>query len=221
MDRSPAKAALAVLNNALWCDAVCRAHVCRTEWGESLWRCLDNPPSFYPHAITLVPNALLDGGLPVVIKDSFADLDFTSSGYEVMFDAEWIWAEPSVAAQVFAWSRVVNAPDLIEWERAWRGSPSDFIQFPSAMLNDPGVAFMAVREEGKIAGGCVLNASPPVVGLSNVFGTMDGLWGDLCAAASLVFSGMAVVGYEDGESLLGALEAGFESVGPLRVLVRK
>jgi len=221
MDCTPEKAALAVLNNALWCDAVCRAHGCRTEWSESLWRRLDSPPPFYPHAITLVPKVLSFTGVPAVIKDSFADLDFVTLGYEVMFDAEWIWAAPSVASPVLLWSRIASAAELIEWEEAWRGEASDFIQFPSTLLDERGVAFMAARKGGKIVAGCILNETLPAVGLSNVFGSHGGLWPDLRAAAALVFPGSLIVGYEGGESLSSALTAGFVSMGPLRVLIRK
>jgi len=200
---------------------VCRAHGCRTEWSESLWRCIDNPPPFYPHAVARVANALLGGELPTVIKDSYADLDVDTLGYDVMFDAEWIWAEPSLFPPVLAWSRITSAAGLVEWERAWRGSPSDFVQFPSNLLDDPAVAFMAAWGEGKIVAGCILNETPPGVGLSNVFGARDGFWADLRAMAAVVFPGAPIVGYENGESLLSARLAGFESIGPLRVLVKK
>lgn len=72
-----------------------------------------------------------------------------------------------------------------------------------------------------MAGG-VLNLTPPVVGLSNVFcldGTSPPLFAALVSAGEERFPGCPVVGYESGYVLQLALTAGFEPIGPLRVWV--
>lgn len=91
----------AVLNNALWCDAVCRALDRATVFDRGLWLNLDESPPLYPNAITLSRNvpammerleALDAAGLPSgwALKDSFAGLDLAALGFDVLFEASWI-----------------------------------------------------------------------------------------------------------------------------------
>lgn len=40
-------------NNALWCDAVCRAHDIPGEFHPALWRNRHTVPPFYSNAVTL------------------------------------------------------------------------------------------------------------------------------------------------------------------------
>ena len=69
----------AVINNARWCDAVCRAHGYPGEFGGQLWISAGHALPFYPNAITLSPDvtaaeatASQDPSRPFAIKDSFA-----------------------------------------------------------------------------------------------------------------------------------------------------
>jgi len=96
-------AALAAHNNALWCDAVCRAHDRPGEFHESLWFTRLGAPRFYPDAVTMggveaAPAqteaiAALVGSTrqrELSVKDSFQSLDLSSLGFEPLFDAEWV-----------------------------------------------------------------------------------------------------------------------------------
>jgi hypothetical protein len=72
----------AVLNNARWCDAVCRSHGYPGEFTGRLWTSVGHALPFYPNAITLSPDvtaaeatASQDRSRPFAVKDSFARLD--------------------------------------------------------------------------------------------------------------------------------------------------
>ena len=72
----------AVINNARWCDAVCRSHGYPGQFTGRLWISADHALPFYPNAITLSPGvtaaeatASQDPSKPFSIKDSFARLD--------------------------------------------------------------------------------------------------------------------------------------------------
>ena len=43
----------AVFNNAVWCDAVCQALGCDTDFVDDLWINSGTSPPFYPNAISL------------------------------------------------------------------------------------------------------------------------------------------------------------------------
>lgn len=223
------KVALAARNNAGWCDTVCRAHGQATEFTSGLWRCLGTPPRFYPGAVSLATGAapLVRDHRPVAFKDSFHDVDLSGHGYAVAFEATWIWREASGAPSSFLrWDTITSDDRLREWEQVWN-QPGDTAvcaprQFPAALLEDPDVVFLAGYEGRRLVAGGVLNLTPPVVGLSNVFcldGASPPLFAALVAASGERFPGCPVVGYESEDVLQQALAAGFEPVGPLRVWV--
>ena len=94
--------ALAARDNALWCDAVCRAHGIVGRLARDAWTSPVRTPPFYPDAVTLVadvdPAALLariDDGPGASIKDAFSSLDLAPYGYAVLFEATWIEREAS------------------------------------------------------------------------------------------------------------------------------
>jgi hypothetical protein len=58
------------------------------------------------------------------------------------------------------------------------------------------------------------------VGVSNVFGDAAAdpmTWRSIATVLGDAFPGVALVGYEVGDSLLAARNAGFKELGPLRV----
>jgi hypothetical protein len=64
-----------------------------------------------------------------------------------------------------------------------------------------------------IVAGCVITVTGAVAGLSNVFGDAS----EAIRIAARTFPGRDLVGYENGEALASALEAGFQTVGDLVV----
>jgi hypothetical protein len=226
--------AAAARNNAEWCDAVCRAHGLEPTFGEQLWRCPVRPPRFYPDAVTLSPEvtaatvvgAISPGGS---VKDSFGCLELGAHGFELLFDAQWLLlrsgAVPTDAPSPSGWERLSEPESLRRWELAWSGGDAASGLFRPELLADPRVLFLGVKQGGTWVSGAVLNRSdgePGVVGLTNVFGPgvhLARFWSELVHALPGFGVTGALVGYERGPALHAALEAGFETIGPLRVWV--
>ena len=86
----------------------------------------------------------------------------------------------------------------------------------------------AVRDD-TVEAGAILSAGGGVVGVSNLFVTQpsiaggSGLTAAFAAASAMarsLFPGLPVVGYQRGDGLAAAIEAGFEPIGPLTVWLR-
>src|SRR5215471_9267661 len=82
---------LAARNNALWCDAVCRAHDRPGEFHDTLWLNRLGAPRFYPDAVTLSGVESAPAQIETIatlvgsarerewaIKDSFQSLELNS-----------------------------------------------------------------------------------------------------------------------------------------------
>jgi hypothetical protein len=88
-----ADTAAAALANAKWCSA--QGGV-RGRFTDTFWYAPRRTNEFYPDAVTLHPHAHVDDMLARIdvspgasIKDSFATLNLTPHGLEVLFDAKW------------------------------------------------------------------------------------------------------------------------------------
>ncbi|WP_405437216.1 hypothetical protein OG373_08690 [Streptomyces avidinii] len=219
----------AALNNAAWCDAVCRAHGLSPRYdGEQLWFSARRTPPMYPDAVTLepaVPAGSVVRGVDAVspgcsVKDSFADLDLAGAGFEVLFEAQWIHRPagaplPEPEATGPEWSEVSGAEELAAWEAAFGGGESvdGDGPFRPALLGE-GIVFLAGRAGGRIVAGAVASTGGGVVGVSNLFGAA---WAGVLGAVRARWPELDVVGYEHGEDLEAAVRAGFTPIGPLRV----
>jgi hypothetical protein len=234
--------ALAAHNNAMWCDAVCRAHDRPGEWHEALWLTRLGTPRFYPDAVTTAGVEVAPAQLEAIadligsnrrrewfVKDSFHCLRLESLGFEPLFDAEWIamsGARPEVRHhQPGDRSNIVtDEAGLSVWERSWAGEDAKAAAialprvFMPRLLADDGIVFVSIEGEDGLAGGGILNRGADVVDLSNLFGSqMDRVWRSLIAMAGEIFPGLPLVGYERGHDLATAKLAGFETIGPLRI----
>ncbi|MFJ3513391.1 hypothetical protein [Streptomyces sp. NPDC090131] len=237
----------AALNNAEWCDAVCRAHGLAPQYDdEHLWVSPERTPPMYPDAVTLEPSVSaksvllrMDTDSPgCSVKDSFAGLDLAGDGFEVLFAAQWIHRPagarlPEAGPSGVEWSEVSGAGELASWEAAFDGDESDEADehsragrlFPPSLLGED-VVFLAGRAGGRIVAGAVASTGGGVAGVSNLFardesaaGT-DAAWAGVLAAVSARWPDLDVVGYEHGEDLEAALRAGFTEIGPLQVWLR-
>jgi hypothetical protein len=232
--------ALAAHNNALWCDAVCRAHDRPGEFRETLWFTRLGAPRFYPDAVTiggveaapaqteaiaaLVGSAQQRGWS---VKDSFQSLDLKSVGFKPLFDAEWVALSgplPDVDRTEYRAAIANSTAELIAWEQSWAGEEVNAAAtsgprlFLPRLLADKNVVFVSVQGDNGIVGGGILNRGAEVVGLSNLFGSaIDVVWRSLVATAGKIFPGLSLVGYERGDNLVAAHRAGFATVGLLRV----
>ena len=241
---APSRAERAARNNALWCDTVCRAHGVPGEFTGSVWLNRHRVPRFHSNAVTCRERrgddarreqlqVMLEAGLPPGwgFKDSFRAIDATGLGFEVVFEATWIWREPAPMAappgdEAARWALVRTEAELAAWEAAWEGDAANASatpqprQFPPALLDDPAVAIVGCSRDGVVVAGGIVNRTGREAGLSNVFGPPDrraATWAGCVAAAQECFPGVPLAGYERGEALAAAEAAGFERLQDLRV----
>jgi hypothetical protein len=215
----------AVQNNARWCDLVCRSLGIPTAETASLWSALRRTPALYPDVITLSPGATDDDvvqaaspGRGCSVKDSFARLDLEKRGFEVLFEARWIYRPPmaQVATRPGTWTVIESEAELTDWSDA----AGDFVAVPGDVLRDRTVRVLAATEPNGITGGAIANRTGSAVGVSNVFGNEvadPATWSAIGASIGSTFPSLPVVGYEHGDSLRAALESGFVEIGALRV----
>lgn len=218
-------------NNAEWCAAMSRSHGLAGEFGAQAWAAPSRTPLYYPDAVTLVPDAdpaalaaAIDTTAPgASVKDSFADLDLTAAGFQVLFEAQWIHRPASVPAPVsdLTWD-VAGDPDLLHaWALAWDDGEGNADLFRPELLDDPATFVLAGHSaDGHVVTGAVASRSDQVVGISNVFaldGDPDAAWPVVLDAVTSLFPSLPVVGYEQGDALAAAVRHGFEPVGPLRI----
>jgi hypothetical protein len=225
----------AARNNADWCDALCRTHGARTTLDEVAWTSRTRTPPFYPDAVTLVPEpdvpsllARIDNAAGCSIKDSFATLDLTAHGYQVLLEAEWIvrtstGPQPAVAGP--RWDTVQDVDDLATWEQAWRGHDDGSSGlFRAELLDNDAVAMLGARSAAGVVAGAVLYRSSDAVGISNFFTTPTApanTWASCLAFAETLFPGSTLVSYASGRALAAARDHNFAPAGPLRVWLRK
>jgi len=225
------RVAQAALNNAQWCAAMCRAHGGRHHIADGLWFSDQPMPPHYPNVVTFSNGAqskshlailrkLAGAGLPAgwTVKDSFAALDLAAQGFAGLFDAQWFWRAPDLAAPDGAglhWDRLRDEQDLAAWQQA-RGETAPFA---AALLDNADHTLLAGRRHGRIVAGCVVSAGARVAGLSNWFAAADEpeALGSAIAAIGTLLPDAPITGYAGGEELAPFLAQGFEGIGTLRV----
>lgn len=211
--------AAAALNNARWCDAVCRAHGHAGRMLPHMWVNAAVVPRFYPNAVTLaVGDTAIEEQLTTVeilqksnlpgrwsVKDSFNTLDLSRRGFEVLFEAQWIRG-----------GMPAEGPETdIVWQREEKGTE----QWP---FDDAGFAMFKGRRGFKVVAGFMLYRSDDVVGVSNVVAEAadaPAVWRSLTLLAAQAFPRLPLVGYESGRELEAAVKSGFEAGDKLRVWV--
>jgi hypothetical protein len=83
---------------------------------------------------------------------------------------------------------------------------------------------LAGYDGDRIVAGAIANRSVNVIGLSNVFGAageLDSAWAAGAAAAATLWGDLLTVGYDSGDALHAAHNAGFESIGELVVWINE
>jgi hypothetical protein len=222
-----ARATACAGNNADFYGAVFDAQ--RLTWvrDRSCWISTEKPPPYYSQLVTLSPENTIEQLAritdlrwllthPWSFKDAFCTLDVSSDGFEILFEAQWIWRDPAKVKRPDSWIQVKWPAQLRKWEAAWaaNGSPTPVTVFKEPLLDEPGFYVMAQVHNGEIIGGAIANFSEDVVGLSNVFGASFAAAAD---AVQSLQSDLPVVGYERGDDLIAAKACGFAEVAPLRV----
>ncbi|MGW3657588.1 hypothetical protein ACWD6R_18725 [Streptomyces sp. NPDC005151] len=224
--------AAAARNNADWCASVCWSHGILGTFGKTAWWSSRRTPPYYPDAVTLHHDAVppdflaeIDTASPgCSIKDSFATLDLTSSGFVELFNAQWIHRPaglPAPATPALRTERVSTAAQLRDWQAAWHGGDGTPDVFRPALLDDPSVMVLAVHDGEGLSGGVILNRSTGLIGLSNLFAVnssdVAAIWSSAIAAVANHFPGLPLVGYEHGDDLAHAHASGFDTLGTLRI----
>ena len=238
MPQSPGTAdriLLAARNNALWCDAVCRAHGLRGSIDDLAWTAPSRTPPYYPDAVTLSPDVevhdllgRVDASDGCSVKDSWSVLDLATEDFARLVVGEWLWLDRSVpcpAGDGLRWWEVTSAHDHARWVRAWASDEGDVSILPATLLHEPGVHVLAASETpgGEVLAGAILNVTGEVAGLGNLFDRHDdveGTWRGACAAAREVVGGVPLVAWEAGDGVAAAEAVGCERLGPLTVWVR-
>ena len=221
----------AVINNARWCDAVCRSHDYPGEFTDRIWISAGHALPFYPNAITLSPDVTAAEATagqgpsrPYSVKDSFARLDLATSGLTPLFDASWIVLPVPPDGDDSSWNVVTTPGELARWETAWAGGGTMTGLFRPGLLADPRCTILACRRDGALVGGANAYTADGVTGILNVFksGIADELlWAGVVRAVAALRPGLPIVGYECGEDLSAARQAGFTVLGPLRIWARR
>ena len=220
----------AARNNAEWCEALCRTHGITGRFDAECWTSPQRTRPLYPDAVTLaggvVPARLLsqiDAGDGCSVKDSFADLDLTADGFQVLFRGEWLLRAPEETPTLSSgWVAVETREQLRDWELAWGASSAGLRLFHAPLLANAAIAVFARYDGEAIVSGAIANRSATVIGLSNVFdahGDLESVWRDAASAAQARWGSMPVVGYDSGEALDAAHGSGFARVGELAVWV--
>jgi hypothetical protein len=155
------------------------------------------------------------------VKDSFACLDLSPSGFAPLFDAHWLFRGGDVGlppAGTLRWRRIEEEQKLAAWELAWRGSDQSGVRiFRRDLLQDPrAIVFGGFDEDETVRAGGIAYDAADALGLTNVFGS----GGQFIHALGSTTPGRAMVCYEAGDDLRAAERGGFQVLGPLRVWVR-
>ncbi len=136
---------LAARNNAIWCDTFCRAHGVPGEFSPMVWLNRNALPPYYPNPVVVSDAGVEDGTLEHIrdlmslplpaswaVKDSFNNLKLESFGFDLLFEASWIWRElepgldnANCVSTGINWSRVTSPTELAQWEGSWAGNPQN------------------------------------------------------------------------------------------------
>lgn len=224
---------MAASNNADLYEAVFESRALRYERRPFAFIGRDRPPPYYSNLTVLLPNCasqviseLRDAAHrfngAVGFKDSFCEFELGGNGFELLFEASWIWRAAEPIASPKGWTKIDKPAELEKWELAWKrsGSPTRTRMFPESMLQSPNVVFLGKMEGGEFVSGCIANVSGDCVGLSNLFSTFPegAAFEEATAAVAALDPRLPIVGYAAGLRLEAARQAGYERTGGLRIL---
>jgi hypothetical protein len=163
----------------------------------------------------------LDGREHGGVKDSFATMDLSGEGMDLLFSATWIYHEGGPGRERAApteWAPVTTVSGLAEW--TGQHDTGDVLLPP--LLRRGHFRILARRLGGRIVAGAVARLGSGVVDVSNVYAVPGHAvdWAELADVVGACFPGRPMVGYERGDDLAAALGGGFVPVGELRVWIR-
>ncbi len=217
----------AVRNNADWCERVASSHSVLSVWRGDAWTTSGDMPPFYPNVVTLKKGISLDRAAEIAEelpencgwKDSFADLDLSAFGFKVGIEAHWYGlSERAAAPESVSVCEVTTTEGLESWIAAWGATPNGATIFRSEIVQQ-NVRFLYRMTASEIDAGLIANIDSGVVGISNAFGSSDGVV-QCIDAAMKIGNGRSIVGYGSEEELGSLMKLGFVGLGKLRIWLR-
>jgi hypothetical protein len=207
-----------------WYEDIFALHGIGSVLEDGLWSSLAPPPPLHSDAVTVEPTVRaeqvverLDGRPRAGVKDSFATLDLSAAGMEVLFSATWMHRDPAIERPT-PWRGVRDAEGLAAWNAGWDTAE---VLLP-ALLGRAHIRVLERVDGDEVTAGAIARLGSGAVDVSNVHGVgghaVD--WAELATAIAALFPGRPVVGYERGADLEAAISGGFDPVGELRVWVR-
>jgi hypothetical protein len=211
-----------------WYEDLCALHGVGSMLSDGVWSALDPPPPLHSDAVVVEPAVTadrvltrLEGRVRCGVKDSFATIDLSGEGMDLLFAATWFHREGGRSEERAAppgWTPVRSADRLAEW--TGQHDTGEVLLPP--LLRRGHFLFLAKQVDDRMVGGAVARLGSGVVDVSNVHAvpgySLD--WAELADVVEAWFPGRPLVGYERGDALDAALAGGFVAVGDLRVWVR-
>ena len=218
---------MAVDVSACWYDELCALHGIGCGIHAGLWLSHGPPPPLHSAAKSVEPEVTAEQALRGVadqehcsIADSFGTLELDPE-MELLIQARWLHRPPLDApptAMPDRWRPVRSVDTLAEWTA--RHDTAEVLL--PGILRRSSFSVLGRRDNNELTAGAVLHLCGGVVSVSNVWAAPghETDWADLVQLAHAVHPGRAVVGYEQGEDLARARDAGFADVGPQLVWFR-
>jgi hypothetical protein len=209
-----------------WYEDLCTLHGVGSMLAGGLWSAATKPPPLHSDAVVVEPPVTagqvlgrLEGREHGGVKDSFATMDLTTAGMDLLFAATWIHrpaGEPRPGPA--GWSVVTSAAALAEW--TGQHDTAEVLLPP--LLRRAHFRILAERVAGRLVAGAIARLGSGIVDVSNVYAVPGHAvdWAVLADVIAAHFPGRPLVGYERGDALAAALDGGFAPVGDLRVWVR-
>jgi hypothetical protein len=216
----------AVDASVCWYDELFALHGVAHRMADGLWWALGPPPPLHSAAKSVQPWAPSQLTLRRVapfahcsVADSFGALELP--GFDLLFEARWLYREPPRMPPTplpTGWTPVRTAEELAEWTAH---HDTTGVLLPG-LLSRSDITILGLRVDQEFVAGAVVHGCHGVASLSNVW-TAPGRepdWPELVRVVHAVRPAVAVVGYEQGENVSRAGEAGFADVGTQLVWIR-
>jgi hypothetical protein len=211
-----------------WYEDLCTLHGVGSILADGVWSARESPPPLHSDAVVVERDVTADRVLDRLagrehcgVKDSFATMDLSGAGMDLLFSATWIHLaarRPRQRAAPTGWAPVTTTSELADWTA--QHDTSEVLLPP--LLRRGHFRILAKRAGDRIVGGAVARLGSGAVDVSNVHAVPGRAidWAELAAVVDGYFPGRPLVGYERGDALAAALDGGFTPVGELRVWVR-
>ena len=211
----------AIQNNMDWYQAQCAAHDIVDVRTDTTWYSTQPMPPLHSNLILtraqdaeLIPE--IDEHLATrwSIKDATGNLDLTTHGFEVLFEAHWFVREPSDCIAPNEVSKITSEHAFSEWVAAWGESAE---VFKSHFWSHPNVSFF---HDNAWQGGIAANVSHDAIGITNPWGDEASI-NKCIQAIAHQHPTLPIVGYDHMPEIDAMSQLGFRSTAPLTVWLQR